>query len=161
MPLSFPSTPTRVFSLHDTSKSLQEPSPSTFRKGSGSKDSHTGQASRSLERTPSMNGTAQTNGNGHVQPRRRSERLRNAASVDLSGSEEVISPSAQTKATTTPTRSRHRKSKSASKSLSLDISASQALVEKAKKVDYEIPRKVLHSSIGWFFSHRARFNHIN
>lgn len=152
MPLSFPSTPTRVFSLHDTSNSPREPSPSALKKSSGSKDSRHGQASRSLERTPNMNGTTQTNGNGDAQPRRRSERLRNAGSVDLSASEEVVSPATQTKAAT---RSRPRKSKSTSKSLSLDILASQALVEKTKKIDYEIPRKVLHSSIGRFPSPRC------
>ncbi|KAF7978577.1 hypothetical protein HWV62_45517 [Athelia sp. TMB] len=151
MPLSFPSTPTRVFSLHETSPPPPE-SPSPTSKNPSSKDNTAGRrrASRSPEITSIMNGAVKTNGNGHSEPRRRSQRLRNGNSVDLSSADEVLSPAMQTQATTT--RSRHRKTKSKGKALSLDISASQTLPDasaKVKKVDLEIPRKVLHSSIGF------------
>lgn len=114
-----------------------------------------------------MNG-ATANGNGRAKPIKRRTRSSANTSVDLdadNGVEVLVSPAVQMQMEqqnghSATTRSRHKKSKSKSKAkqdLAVDTQAANTRIAngngvvgkvKARVIDWEIPRKTFHSSIG-------------
>lgn len=150
--------PSNAFTLHDNKANSTLPKPVVSARATRL-SSRTKPVTLTANHSNNMNGTPPAYNwsiAGTSTSSTTSKRRNAGASVDLSeADDEIFSPALQNGQYSNGTksaRSRHKKSKS---KLALDIIAANTLAnggDSIKKIDWEIPRKVLHSSIGAFAS---------